>query len=71
MWFDGELKGRPKLPSYRQRGLYQVAFTSQNIRYEPLDACCYLPIANSQRQELETPSIVIPSGVNFQAEDIA
>ncbi len=57
MWFNGELKGKPKLPSYRKRGLYQVAFTSQNIRYEALEGCCYLPIANSQRKELETPSI--------------
>ncbi len=71
MWFNGELKGKPRLPGYRKRGLYQVAFTSQNIRYEALCGCCYLPIANSQRKELETPSIVIPSGVNFQPEDIA
>ncbi|MGK7958500.1 MAG: RNA-guided endonuclease TnpB family protein, partial [Crocosphaera sp.] len=41
MWFNGELKGKPKLPSYRKRGLYQVAFTSQNIRYEALEGCCY------------------------------
>ncbi|MGK7938547.1 MAG: RNA-guided endonuclease InsQ/TnpB family protein [Crocosphaera sp.] len=71
MWFNGELKGKPKLPSYRKKGVYQVTFTSQNIRYKSLQGCCYLPIANSQRKELETPSIVIPSGVNFQPENIA
>ena len=71
MWFSGELKDTPRIPSYRKRGLYQVAFTSQNIRYEPLEGICYLPIPNSQRKELETPSIIIPSGVNFQSEDIA
>ena len=71
MWFSGELKDRPKIPSYRKTGLYQVAFTSQNIRYKPLEGICYLPIANSQRKELETPLIVIPGGVNFQPEDIA
>ena len=71
MWFNGELKDKPLIPNYRKKGLYQVAFTSQNIRYEPLEGCCYLPIANSQRKELETPSIVIPSGVKFQSEDIA
>ncbi|MGK7885357.1 MAG: RNA-guided endonuclease InsQ/TnpB family protein [Crocosphaera sp.] len=71
MWFNGELKDRPKIPNYRKRGLYQVAFTSQNIRYKPLEGICCLPIANSQRKELVMPSIVIPSGVNFQSEDIA
>ncbi len=71
MWFNGELKDKPLIPNYRKKGLYQVAFTSQNIRYEALSGCCYLPIANSQRKELETPSIVIASGVNFQPEDIA
>ncbi len=71
MWFNGELTHKPKIPIYRKKGLYQVAFTSQNIRYESLEGCCFLPIANSQRKELETPSIVIPSGVNFQSEDIA
>ncbi|WP_107667319.1 RNA-guided endonuclease TnpB family protein [Cyanothece sp. BG0011] len=71
MWFNGELKDKPKIPNYRKKGLYQVSFTSQNIRYEPLEGICYLPIANSQRKELETPSIIIPSGVNFQFLDIA
>ncbi len=71
MWFNGELKDKPLIPNYRKKGLYQVAFTSQNIRYEAFCGCCYLPIANSQRKELETPSIVIPSGVKFQSEDIA
>ena len=71
MWFNGELKDKPLIPNYRQKGLYQVAFTSQNIRYEALCGCCHLPIANSQRKELETPSIIIPGGVKFQSEDIA
>ncbi|MDJ0597702.1 MAG: transposase [Crocosphaera sp.] len=71
MWFNDEIKDRPKIPNYRKKVLYQVAFTSQNIRYELLEAICYLPIANSQRKELENPSIIIPSGVNFQPEDIA
>ncbi len=71
MWFNGELKDKPLIPSYRKKGVYQVTFTSQNIRYKSLQGCCYLPIANSQRKQLETPSIVIPSGVNFQPENIA
>ncbi len=41
MWFNGELKDKPKIPNYRKKGLYQVAFTSQNIRYEPQIRICH------------------------------
>ncbi len=72
LWFEGELKDRTKIPKYRKKGgLYQVTFTSQNIHYEPLEGVCYLPISNALRPELEVPSIAIPSGVGFVAEQIA
>ena len=71
LWFKGELKSKPKLPNYRKHGLYQLCFPAQNIRYESLEGFCYLPIANSQRQELEVPSITIPSGIGFESEQMA
>jgi putative transposase len=70
-WFKGEIENKPRIPNYRKQGLYQVAFTSQNIRYKGLEGICYLPIANPQKNELETPSLIIPSGVNFESEQIA
>ncbi|MGK7943208.1 MAG: RNA-guided endonuclease InsQ/TnpB family protein, partial [Microcystaceae cyanobacterium] len=70
-WFNGEIKEIPKIPNYRKRGLYQVTFTNQNIRYEELEGACYLPLAKSQKPEMENPLLVIPSGFGFNANQIA
>ena len=72
MWWSGQIKDLPKLPKYRTRqGLYQVCFTNQNIKYEPLEGTCYLPIARENKTELEISEIAIPAGFGFEAAQIA
>ena len=72
MWFKGELDFLPKLPNYRTSdGLYQVCFTNQNLRYEPNEGMCYLPLAKVNQPELVNPVIAIPSGYGLEPEQIA
>ncbi len=71
-WFKGEIENTPKIPKYRKSGgLYQVSFTYQTVRYEPLEGVCYLPIAKVNKHELETPIIAIASGSGLKGEQLA
>jgi IS605 OrfB family transposase len=72
MWFKGELNAPPKIPNYRKsRGLYQVAFTNQTIKYNHFEGYCRLPLANGNKEELVNPEIIIPGGNGFNPEQIA
>ncbi len=65
-WWNKELDHRPKIPSYRKSGgVYQVAFTSQNITYNETQRYCRLSISRINKPELVNPEIIIPSGSGF------
>ena len=71
MWFKGQLKDRPKLPNYRKNGLYQVAFTGQNLKFSLDSKFCYLSIARTQKDELFSDKLTIPCPPEINQENIA
>ena len=72
MWFKGELINLPKLPNYRKsNGLYPISYVGKNIRFDQFQNICYLPIPNSQKNCLETPSIAIPNGNSITLDNLA
>ena len=71
-WWNGELNDRPKIPNYRKSGgVYQVAFTNQNITYDDVEGFCRLSISRIGKPELINPEIIIPSGTGFKSEQLA
>ncbi len=71
-WFNGELANKPKIPNYRKsNGLYLISYVGKNIRFDEFGNLCYLPIPNSQKDCLETPSIAIPNGIGVNKENLA
>ncbi len=71
-WWNGELDNRPQIPNYRKSGgVYQVAFTSQNITYDDVEGYCRLSISRINKPELINPEIIIPSGTGFKTEQLS
>ena len=71
-WCNGELDNRPQIPNYRKSGgVYQVAFTSQNITYDDVEGYCRLSISRINKPELINPEIIIPSGTGFKTEQLS
>ncbi|MGK7914288.1 MAG: RNA-guided endonuclease InsQ/TnpB family protein [Prochloraceae cyanobacterium] len=71
-WWNEELDNRPQIPNYRKSGgVYQVAFTSQNITYDDVEGYCRLSISRVNKPELINPEIIIPSGTGFKTEQLA
>ena len=71
-WWKGELNNRPRIPRYRKkRGLYQVAFPAQAIKYDDVTGICRLAISKDNKPELVNKEILIPGGYGFNAEQIA
>ena len=71
-WWNGELDNRPQIPNYRKSGgVYQVAFTSQNITYDDVEGYCRLSISRINKPELINPEIIIPSGTRFKTEQLS
>ncbi len=71
-WWNKELNNPPKIPNYRQSGgVYQVAFTSQNITYDDLEGYCRLSLAKINKPELINPEIILPSGAGFKKEQLS
>ena len=72
LWWSGELDNRPRIPGYRKkRGLYQVAFPSQAVKYDDVVGTCRLAISIDNKPELVNKEIVIPGGFGFNTEQIA
>jgi len=71
-WWHKELDNRPKIPGYRKSGgVYQVAFTSQNITYDDIEGYCRLSISRINKPELVNSEITIPSGTGFKSEQLS
>lgn len=71
-WWHGELKNKPRIPSYRTSGgMYQVAFTAQNSNYDDMAGNCRLSISRENKNELLLSEIVIPSGSQFKSEQLS
>ncbi|MDJ0745846.1 MAG: transposase [Xenococcaceae cyanobacterium MO_167.B27] len=71
-WWNKELDNHPKIPNYRKPGgVYQVAFTSQNITYDDIEGYCRLSISRINKPELVNPEVIIPSGTGFKSEQLA
>ena len=71
-WWNGELENCPRIPNYRKSGgVYQVAFTSQNITYDDVEGYCRLSISKLNKPELINPEVIIPSGTGFTSEQLA
>lgn len=71
-WWKKEIDRRPRIPRYRKkRGLYQVAFPAQAIRYDDIAGICRLAISTENKPELVNKEILIPGGYGFNAEQIA
>jgi len=71
LWFNGELHNKPKLPSYRRNGLYQVSFVGRDINFSIDGLSCYLPIPKSQKDELVTGRLNIPYAKGITKDNIA
>ncbi len=71
-WWQGELENRPRVPNYRKSGgVYQVAFTSQNINYDDVEGCCRLSISKVNKPELLNPVVTIIPGSGFKSEQLS
>lgn len=71
-WWRGELNNKPRIPSYRTSGgMYQVAFTAQNSNYDDIAGNCRLSISRENKNELLLSEIVIPSGSQFNLEQLS
>ena len=71
-WWHRELDNHPKIPNYRKSGgVYQVAFTSQNVTYDDLEGYCRLSISRANKPELIKHEIIIPSGTGFKIEQLS
>ncbi|MBD2395230.1 IS200/IS605 family element transposase accessory protein TnpB [Cyanobacterium aponinum FACHB-4101] len=70
LWFKGEIEHKPKMPSYRKNGLYAVSFTKQQIKIT-IDGYCRLPIPKTQKDELVTKELIIPSAKGVNSHNIA
>ena len=72
LWWSQELNNQPKIPGYRTSGgVYQVAFTNQNLTYDDVEGFCRLSISRIGKPELLNPEIIIPSGTDFKSEQLA
>ena len=71
-WWRGELNNKPRIPGYRtSRGMYQVAFTSQNTNYDDVSSLCRLSISKENKSELITSELIIPGGAVFKSEQLS
>jgi hypothetical protein len=71
-WWRGELTNKPKIPNYRSSGgMYQVAFTAQNSVYDDIAGSCRLSISRENKNELLLNEIIIPSGSQFNSEQLS
>ena len=72
-WWHGELKDKPRIPSYRKSGgYYQVSYPSQAVRYDSDNGICKLAISKSNKSQLITcQEIEISCGYGFDPEEIA
>ena len=71
-YWNGELNVKPRIPGYRQsRGLYQVAFTAQVVKYDEYDGTCKLPCSLEWKHQLINQQLVIPGGYGLTAEHLA
>ena len=72
LWWGGELDNRPRIPNYRKkRGMYQVAFPAQAVKYDDVTGICRLAISTDNKPELVNQEVLIPGGYGFNAEQIA
>lgn len=72
LWWKGELDNRPSIPKYRKkRGLYQVVFPNQAVKYDRANQTCRLAISQENKPELINKEIVIPSGYGIDDSQIA
>ncbi len=71
-YWQGEIQDRPRIPNYRKkRGLYQVAFPAQAVKYDEYEGICQLAISRECKPELINKEIVIPGGSGFSSEQLA
>lgn len=71
-WWNKEISYRPRMPCYRKkRGLYQVTFPAQAIKYDDVTGICRLAISKHNKPELVNKEIIISGGYGFNAEQIA
>ncbi len=71
-WWRGELNNKPRIPGYRtSKGMYQVAFTSQNTTYDDVSSSCRLSVSRENKSELTISELVIPGGAIFKSEQLS
>ena len=71
-YWAGEVTDKPHIPKYRKsRGLYQVAFTAQVVKYDEYEGTCKLPCSLEWKNQLINQQLVLPSGSGFTANQIA
>ena len=71
-YWQGEIEQKPRIPNYRKkRGLYQVVFPAQAVKYNEYEGACKLAISWECKSELINKQIIIPSGASFSSEQLA
>ena len=71
-YWGGNLQQKPRIPHYRKkRGLFMVAFTSQNIKLDKVTGLLKLPLSKECKSDYINSEVWIPGAYGFKADQIA
>lgn len=74
LWFDGELKAKPKMPGYRSQGaLAPFSIPAQGVRLDIETGLARIPVSLECKPDFKLISdeLALPSAIGFKPEQLA